>query len=219
MLLEKIKSVLKEDDVHTNLIILILFSIRILILRLRRETLNGVFKSMWPFILFLLEKLIKPNKWADKSPGNEVLLAAFKLLEIISCLDIDEFNLHKWAFVFEYFGVSLTSDAGPRKGVGIGPNGGGPFSPFQLNPMLLSKTPRTTVVNYTDDRFRDVRVCHKRKILITENKMETGQLEFKVMEFLTYIVMLSSSNLELEKEELESLIQGDFIEFGNFINL
>lgn len=218
-MLEKIKSVLKEDDVHTNLIILILFSIRILILRLRRETLNGVFKSMWPFILFLLEKLIKPNKWADKSPGNEVLLAAFKLLEIISCLDIDEFNLHKWAFVFEHYGVSLNSDAGPRKGVGIGPGGSGPFSPFQLNPMLLSKTPRNTEVNYSDDRFKEVRVQTKRKLLITQNKMDAVQLEFKVMEFLTYIVMLSSSNLELEKEELESLIQGDFIEFGNFINL
>lgn len=210
--------VLKEDDVHTNLIILILFSIRILILRLRRETLNGVFKSMWPFILFLLEKLIKPNKWQQKSQGNEVLLAAFKLLEIISCLDIDEFNLHKWAFVFEHFGVSLTN-GGQKAGRGIGPAGSGPFSPFQLNPMLLSKAPKTTVVNYMDDSFKDARVFHKRKILITENKMDTAMLELKVMEFLTYIVMLSSSNLELEKEELESLIQGDFIEFGNFINL
>ena len=109
MLLEKIKSVLKEEDVHMNLIILILFSLRILILRLRKETLNGIFKSMWPFILFLMEKLISQKKWQQKSPNNEVALAAFKLLEIISCLDIDEFNLHKWAFVFEFYGVQATT--------------------------------------------------------------------------------------------------------------
>lgn len=210
-MLEKIKSVLKEEDVHTNLIILILFSIRILILRLRKETLNGIFKSMWPFILFLLEKLIKPNKWQQKSTSNEVTLAAFKLLEIISCLDIDEFNLHKWAFVFEYYGVTLKD--------GKSVESKGPQSPFQLNPMLFSKVPSSTIVSFMGESFKDVKYRNKRRILITENKMDTTFLELKVMEFLTYIVMLSSSNMELEKEELESLIQGDFIEFGNFINL
>lgn len=166
---------------------------------------------MWPFILFLLEKLIKTKKWQQKSTQNEVTLAAFKLLEIISCLDIDEFNLHKWAFVFEYYGVSLKNSNMIDQCLAS--------SPFQLNPMLFAMVPKSTIVNYMDDSYKDVKIRNKRKILITENRMENSFLELKVMEFLTYIVMLSSSNLELEKEELESLIQGDFIEFGNFINL
>lgn len=101
VLLEKIKNVLKDETTHPNLIILILFSIRILILRLKRETLNGLFKTMWPAILFLLEKMICSNKWDKKSQNHNIILAALKLLELISCTDIEEFNLHRWAFLFE----------------------------------------------------------------------------------------------------------------------
>lgn len=101
MLLEKIKTVLRDESTHPNLIILILFSIRILILRLKRETLNGLFKTMWPAILFLLEKMIRSNKWDKKSHNHNIILAALKLLELISCTDIEEFNLHRWAFLFE----------------------------------------------------------------------------------------------------------------------
>ena len=101
ILLEKIKNVLKDETTHPNLVILILFSIRILILRLKRETLNGLFKTMWPAILFLLEKMIRSGKWEKKSQNHNIILAALKLLELISCTDIEEFNLHKWAFLFE----------------------------------------------------------------------------------------------------------------------
>jgi len=101
VLLEKIKNVLREENAHPNLIILILFSIRILILRLKRETLNGLFKTMWPAILFLLEKMIRSNKLEKKSQNHNIILAALKLLELISCTDIEEFNLHRWAFLFE----------------------------------------------------------------------------------------------------------------------
>ena len=162
---------------------------------------------MWPFILFLMEKLISQKKWQQKSPNNEVALAAFKLLEIISCLDIDEFNLHKWAFVFEFYGVTIKNH----------PNGNtsGPYSPFLLTPMLFNKIPTDSIVSFTENFSPESTANSKRVILITENRMTTIQLELKVKEFLTYIVSLSSSNMELEKEELETLIQGDFIEFGN----
>ena len=44
--------------------------------------------------------MINSNKW-DSNNKNRVTLAALKLLELISCKDIDEFNLHKWAFLIE----------------------------------------------------------------------------------------------------------------------
>ena len=49
--------------------------------------------------------------------------------------------------------------------------------------------------------------------------MDSKRLETKILEFLTYIIVLSSSNLKMDKIDLEKMIQGDFIEFGNFINL
>ena len=41
--------------------------------------------------------MINSKKW-DINDRNRVTLAALKLLELISYKDIDEFNLHKWAF-------------------------------------------------------------------------------------------------------------------------
>ena len=100
-MLEKLKEVLKDENVHPNLIILILFSIRILLLRLSKETLNSLLKSLWPSILFLLEKMILSKKWTKKDDKKKIIIAALKLIELISCKDIEEFNLHRWAFLFE----------------------------------------------------------------------------------------------------------------------
>ena len=103
----KIKEVLRDEEVHPNLIILVFFSLRILILRLKQETLDNLFKSMWPSILFLLEKMIKQKKLKDQSKQHEIIIAALKLLELISFTDIEEFNLHRWAFLFDYYGVKI----------------------------------------------------------------------------------------------------------------
>jgi len=166
-----------------------------------------MFKTMWPAILFLLDKLIKA-----KSSGNqEIILAALKLLEIISCTDIDEFNLHKWAFVFEHYSIDFQPN--PTQAHEL------PCSPFQVRPLLLNKLPKGMRVNYTSEQLKDIYTGNVRRILIEENKMDEATMEKKIYEFLTYLVLLSTSDISLDREELESLIQGDFIDFANFVNL
>ena len=85
--------------------------------------------------------------------------------------------------------------------------------------MLLSKVPTSVSVSYLGTCQPNTATVKSRNILITKNKMETKEMELKIVEFLNYLVLLSSTNLQLDKEQLESLIQGDFIEFGHFINL
>ena len=60
---------------------------------------------------------------------------------------------------------------------------------------------------------------NKRRVLITHNTLEEDRMETKIMEFLTYLTLLSTCDIEMDNEELENLIQGDFIEFGTFIDL
>ena len=166
-----------------------------------------MFKTMWPAILFLLDKLIQ-----SKASGNqEIILAALKLLEIISCTDIDEFNLHKWAFVFEHYSIDIQPNTEESNEL--------PSSPFEVRPLLLNKLPKGFKVNYTKEQIKDIYTGNARRILIEENKMEEANLEKKVYEFLMYVILLSTSDIALDREELESLIQGDFIDFANFMNL
>ena len=158
-LLEKIKNLLKEEKTDPRLTILILFSLRILIMRLQKSTLNELFKTIWPSIIFLLRKLIK-----SKNETNEgIFLASMKLLELISSTDIEEFNLHKWSFMFEYFGVELTM-VDPKftnsqlisQGQGSyetvphfvdGPNGEELIG-FHVNPFLMAQMPSNTLVRF-----------------------------------------------------------------------
>lgn len=57
-LLEKISEVIKKPETtHPALLILILFSIRILILRLSEISLNQLFIDIWPMILTLLMQM------------------------------------------------------------------------------------------------------------------------------------------------------------------
>lgn len=199
---------LKEENAPPNLIILILFSIRILILRLKRDSLNSLFKMIWSLILFLLERMIRSSKWEKRGESHNIIIAALKLLELISCADIDEFNLHRWAFFYEYFGVNFKS----------GPESKEQTSPFLINPFLLKKTPTNTVVQISREAPSEVSIGTKRRILFIENRMEQVRLETKVLEFLTYVTILASNNVEMDREEIESLIQGDFVDFSGFIN-
>lgn len=211
MLLDKIKNVLKEETTHPNLIILILFSIRIMILRLKKETLNGMFKTIWSSVLFLLEKIFNSKKLEKKSEQCNIVLAGFKLLELISCSDIDEFNLHRWAFMYEYFSIQL-KQGNDRQHTERS-------TPFLINPYLLAHTPPGTKVELVTGKLAEVCIGTKRKLLFMENKMEKERLESKVLEFLTYVTILANTVVELDVEELETLIQGDFIDFANFIAL
>ncbi len=75
------------------------------------------------------------------------------------------------------------------------------------------------MVKYVEDKYKELNLGVKRRIMIQTNSMEEDRMETKILEFLTYIVVLSSANVKMDDEDLETLIQGDFIEFGKFINL
>lgn len=157
-LLEKIKNLLREENKEPRLTILILFSLRILIMRLQKTSLNELFRTIWPSIIFLLRKLIK-----SKNTKNEgIFLASMKLLELISCTDIEEFNLHKWAFMFEYYGVELTILEGDdpnkitEKEKGsyestmhhIQEEGNEELVGFHVNPFLMAQMPKNTLIQF-----------------------------------------------------------------------
>lgn len=87
---------------HPGLEILILFCVRILILRLSPLQLNELFRNMWPTLLSLLMQIFK-----NKQANINLVLAALKLVEMISLMRQDEFFLHQWIFIYDYFGLRL----------------------------------------------------------------------------------------------------------------
>lgn len=80
------------------MLILILFCIRILLMRLSAISLNKLFRSVWPSLITLLIQIFKK----DRTPKNiNLQLAAMKVIELIHALELEEFMLHKWMFIFD----------------------------------------------------------------------------------------------------------------------
>lgn len=77
---------------------------RILILRLSPKALESLLKTLWPMILSILIQILLKNKIFLAKENKEVMnqiLAALKLIELISILQFEEFYLHQWIFVFD----------------------------------------------------------------------------------------------------------------------
>jgi hypothetical protein len=85
-LLEKIADVIKmSESAHPALLILILFCIRILILKLSEISLNQLFIDIWPMILALLMQIyskqyVKVNLQNEVSKNPNLLLATLKMM-------------------------------------------------------------------------------------------------------------------------------------------
>ena len=75
------------DQAHPAILILVLFCVRILILRLSQQTLTDLFRDLWPILLTLLIEIF--DKGRPKQ--IELIAAALKLIELISIMQIDEF--------------------------------------------------------------------------------------------------------------------------------
>ena len=83
---------------------MILFCIRIIVLRLSQKVLDTLFRNIWMMLLSLLMQIFKASpsdKKKTKINNPNLVLAALKVVELISVIGIDEFNLHQWIFVFD----------------------------------------------------------------------------------------------------------------------
>lgn len=89
---------MKEENPSPALLILILFCIRILFMRLSPVSLNKLFRSVWPGLMTLLIQIFRREK---SGKNMNLLLAALKVIELIHALELEEFHMHKWMFVFD----------------------------------------------------------------------------------------------------------------------
>lgn len=76
---------MKQDNPSPALLILILFCMRILLMRLSTISLNKLFRSVWPSLITLLIQIFKKEK---ASKNLNLQLAALKVIELIHALEL-----------------------------------------------------------------------------------------------------------------------------------
>jgi len=103
-LIEKMSKVIKSTETaHPALLILILFCLRILILRLSAITLNHLLSNIWPIVLTLLIQIFQRSKsgFQNNQRNPNLILAGLKLMEMISIMQLESFYVHEWLFVYD----------------------------------------------------------------------------------------------------------------------
>ena len=109
-LLQKIVDVMKGTETSQPVLILILFCIRIIILRTSNEALTKLLADLWPRILFLLMGIFQ--KEPDGKPGTiNLVWAALKLIELISLTEMTSFSTHEWIFFHDFVNIQLASSS------------------------------------------------------------------------------------------------------------
>jgi len=98
-IVETIKEIIRKQSDNIALIYLILFSFRILILRLPFDTLTNLFINVWPFLMTIMIDVFKDSKISYASVNLK--LEALKLLELISVCNFEHFYVHQWVFVYD----------------------------------------------------------------------------------------------------------------------
>lgn len=77
---------MKQEDASPSLLILILFCIRILLMRLSVISLNKLFKSVWPSLITLLIQIFRKEKTGK---NINLQLAALKVIELIHAMELE----------------------------------------------------------------------------------------------------------------------------------
>lgn len=171
-LLDAIFDIIKEiDSQHPAIIVLIIFCIRILILRLSAQSLNYVFRRIWPSLISMLIVIFNRKGQQIKNPN--VLLAGLKLIELFSVLQLEEFYFYQWIFAFDYFGITIDMKAQTDVVVGIGEQVH-IVTPFDFKPYISYQFPnvQSFYVNYNNqlypDQFQQEFQSKKRMMIIKD---------------------------------------------------
>lgn len=109
-LLQKIVDVIKGTETSQPVLILILFCIRIIILRTSNDALTKLLGDLWPRILFVLMGIF--HREPDNKPGTiNLVWAALKLIELVSITEMSSFNTHQWIFFHDFVNIQLAGES------------------------------------------------------------------------------------------------------------
>lgn len=214
---------------------LILFCVRILVLRLSARNLEDLFAKTWPMLLTLLLQIFTPIRQNQRLEHKtmSLILAALKLVELLSVARIDQFYLHQWMFIIDYFGLKIESRRGDDQGMDSALDSQTAdgatrdrtaATPFLFQPCIANCLPakefRFSYLN-AESTTAPQTAPHEqkpRKLIMVQSKFEDEQqLRIQALYLCQYIISSNEQNDRLEESQIESLIEDEFLAMDEFI--
>jgi len=228
ILLEKMGEVIKNaESSPPALLILVIFCVRVLILRLSSLILNELFRNIWPHLLTLLIQIFN-KKNTQKNPN--LILAALKLIELMSIVGLEEFYGNQWVFLFDYFGLTIQSNNKPLDPSGqqiLDPHSimdlptKSQVTPFSFVPYIGNCIPEDCRIPYKNVQMHKQTSYQKqkRKIIVTQSNVESeSEIRAKAIELCEYLMQANELRTEVDPDSIELMMERDFISLDDYIH-
>lgn len=104
-LLKKMTEGFKNQDKNEDMKQQLFLLSRIMMLRLTSSKLEDALRKLWPHLLNELVQVFDPSK--GKKRDLVLTFEAIKIIELMSQLNIEDFQIDQWMFLFDGYGISL----------------------------------------------------------------------------------------------------------------
>ena len=200
---EKAKLFLTSYKDNSQLEQEIFLMMRILFLRFSHEGVMKMIKDLWPIIF---TELIENFKNENRNKNINLIIESFKFIELLSLANAEEFSLYQWIFLLDTFNMkdldtknpeSLLSDL-LKKESKI-------FKPVALD--IISKGNMDV-----DEEMMEGKHEGKSTLVFCPEKPTLEELQNAVKKLFYSIGDMNNYKVELNSEQIEKLIEEDFID-------
>ena len=123
LLLKKMTENFKMSHLDYKVRIQLLLLCRIILLRLSPDNLVESLRKLWPNLLNELINILETND-TETEDGCALTIEALKLIEVLSLLNLEDFQLNQWIFIMDSYNIKKTS-----------------FTKKDMNKVILSTPP------------------------------------------------------------------------------
>ena len=88
--------------------IFMFFLTRVLLLRLSLQTLTEALRKLWPHLLHELISVFEARtneNGVNERENTDLIIEAIKLVELLSSLNIEDFQMNQWIFLIDGYGM------------------------------------------------------------------------------------------------------------------
>lgn len=210
-LLEEIRNIILNPASKPKIIIIVMFCLRIIILKTSPKTCSEILKFIWPIIF--VQVIMVLNNQVPVEDFN-VKLAILKLLEVVSMKNPELFYLNYWILGYDSIGVNFKQMKDQET-----ENVHTFASPFHFVPFFSKlvkeqlEVKLRTVENVIEGEFKHTMT---REWIVTENRVDSDEdLSDIALRFLNYMSAIEGRILK-PIANVDEIIIEDFKRLNDF---
>ena len=208
----KVKDLLGSENKNSKLKDEIFLMMRVLFLRFSHEGVMKMIRDLWPIIFMELIQNIEDPK---RNKDIDLIIESFKFIELLSLANVEEFSLYEWNFILDTYEMKNLDSRNEKSFLSIllDKNHKKVFKPITVKFLYNNK-----MFNNIDDELLRINKG-KSELFICPKKNNVKELVKELLEgvkkFFYSIGDMNSYKVPVNYEQIEEIIENDFLEINN----